>query len=103
MLCRKRRSRGLGADFSSHPVGTGPFVLKEWRNNNEIILIRNNHYFSDHAKIEGIVYRIIPEDLTAVTEFELGNLDVITVPASEYSRYSASAPSGRSIFHLYMV
>jgi len=81
----------LGADFSSHPIGTGPFELKEWRNNNEIILVRNNHYFSEHAKIEGIVYRIIPEDLTAVTEFELGNIDVITVPASEYSRYR-SAP-----------
>ena len=80
----------LGADFSSHPVGTGPFLLKEWRNNNEVILVRNNHYFSEHAKIEGIVYRIIPEDLTAVTEFELGNLDVITVPASEYSRYRTS-------------
>jgi peptide/nickel transport system substrate-binding protein/oligopeptide transport system substrate-binding protein len=79
-----------GADFSSNPIGTGPFLLKEWRNNNEIILIRNKHYFSDHAKVEGIVYRIIPEDLTAVTEFELGNLDVITVPASEYARYSAS-------------
>lgn len=81
----------LGDNFSSHPVGTGPFLLKEWRNNNEIILTRNDHYFADHAKIKGIVYRIIPEDLTAVTEFELGNLDVITVPASEYARYSASA------------
>ena len=77
----------LGADFSSHPIGTGPFQLKEWRNNNEITLVRNNNYFSEQAKVEGIVYRIIPEDLTAVTEFELGNLDVITVPASEYSRY----------------
>jgi ABC-type transport system substrate-binding protein len=77
----------LGADFSSHPIGTGPFAMKEWRNNNEIILVRNNRYFAEHAKIEGMVYRIIPEDLTAVTEFELGNIDVITVPASEYSRY----------------
>jgi peptide/nickel transport system substrate-binding protein/oligopeptide transport system substrate-binding protein len=33
------------------------------------------------------VYRIIPEDLTAVTEFEIGNVDILTVPASEYSRY----------------
>ncbi|MDD1749613.1 MAG: ABC transporter substrate-binding protein [Methanothrix sp.] len=86
----KEEVERLGADFSSHPIGTGPFLLKEWRNNNEIILTRNNHYFSEHAKISGIVYRIIPEDLTAVTEFELGNLDVITVPASEYARYSAS-------------
>ncbi len=87
----KEEVERLGADFSSHPVGTGPFLLKEWKNNNEIILARNNHYFSGRAKIGGIIYRIIPEDLTAVTEFELGNLDVITVPASEYARYRASA------------
>jgi peptide/nickel transport system substrate-binding protein/oligopeptide transport system substrate-binding protein len=37
-----------------------------------------------------MVYRIIPEDLTAMTEFELGNLDVISVPASEYGRYRSS-------------
>jgi peptide/nickel transport system substrate-binding protein/oligopeptide transport system substrate-binding protein len=37
-----------------------------------------------------MVYRIIPEDLTAVTEFELGNIDVISVPASEYRRFRTS-------------
>jgi peptide/nickel transport system substrate-binding protein/oligopeptide transport system substrate-binding protein len=41
----KEEVERLGADFSSHPVGTGPFLLKEWRHNNEIILVRNNHYF----------------------------------------------------------
>jgi ABC-type transport system substrate-binding protein len=86
----KEEVERLGADFSSHPIGTGPFELKKWKNNNEIILVRNNQYFSEHAKIEGIVYRIIPEDLTAVTEFELGNIDVLTVPSSEYSRYRAA-------------
>lgn len=79
-----------GEDFSSHPVGTGPFVLKAWKHNNELVLIRNDDYFSEKAKVKGIVYRIIPEDLTAVTEFELGNLDVITIPASEYPKYSNS-------------
>jgi peptide/nickel transport system substrate-binding protein/oligopeptide transport system substrate-binding protein len=76
-----------GPDFSSHPAGTGPFVLKEWLPNREIHLQRRDHYFGESAKVKGIVYRIIPEDLTAVTEFELGNLDVLTIPASEYSRY----------------
>jgi ABC-type transport system substrate-binding protein len=76
-----------GPDFSSHPVGTGPFVLKEWRPNREIILEKRGDYFSAPANVKGIIYRIIPEDLTAVTEFELGNIDILTIPASEYSRY----------------
>ncbi|MDH4231342.1 MAG: ABC transporter substrate-binding protein [Nitrospirota bacterium] len=86
----KEEVERLGDDFSSHPVGTGPFLLKEWKHNNQIVLKKNSLYFAAPPKIEGIVYRIIPEDLTAVTEFELGNIDVITVPASEYSRYRTS-------------
>ena len=75
-----------GPDFSSHPVGTGPFVLKEWLQNRAIRLIRRDDYHDETAKVDGIIYRIIPEDLTAVTEFEIGNLDVLTIPASEYAR-----------------
>ncbi|MEW6109898.1 MAG: ABC transporter substrate-binding protein [Nitrospirota bacterium] len=80
-----------GADFSSSPVGTGPFMLGAWKHNNEIVLARNNNYFMDKAKVDGIIYRIIPEDLTAVTEFELGNLDVIDIPASVYAKYRKSS------------
>jgi peptide/nickel transport system substrate-binding protein/oligopeptide transport system substrate-binding protein len=76
-----------GPDFSSYPVGTGPFVLKEWLPNRELRLEKKDDYFDIPAKVRGISYRIIPEDLTAVTEFELGNLDIITIPASEYLRY----------------
>lgn len=80
-----------GPDFSSHPVGTGPFVLKEWQPNRDIILEKREDYFSAAAKVKGIIYRIIPEDLTAVTEFELGNIDILTIPASEYARYKRDA------------
>lgn len=76
-----------GADFSAHPVGTGPFIVKQWKQGNELILSRNEGYFSDKAKVNGIVYRIIPEELTAVTEFEIGNIDMISMPVSEYSRF----------------
>lgn len=76
-----------GPDFSSNPSGTGPFYLKNWKQNSEVILVKNDDYFDGKAKIEGIVYKIIPEDLTAITDFELGNLDVISLPASAYSKF----------------
>ncbi len=83
----RREVEKWGQDFSSHPVGTGPFILKRWVQNQELQLVRRDDYFSGPAHVEGIVYRVIPEDLTAVTEFEIGNIDVLTIPASEYSRY----------------
>src|SRR4030043_2031893 len=76
-----------GPDFSTHPVGTGPFILKEWLPNRELRLEKREDYFDGPAHIRGIVYRIIPEDLTTVTEFELGNLDIINIPSSEYVRF----------------
>jgi peptide/nickel transport system substrate-binding protein/oligopeptide transport system substrate-binding protein len=79
--------RKWGPDFSSHPAGTGPFVLVEWLPNRELRLQKNMAYFDRAAIVAGIVYRVIPEDLTALTEFELGNLDVLSVPAPEFSRY----------------
>ncbi|MBF0329692.1 MAG: ABC transporter substrate-binding protein [Nitrospirae bacterium] len=80
-----------GPDFSSNPSGTGPFYLKEWKQNAEVKLVKNPNYFEDTAKINGIVYKIIPEDLTAITDFELGNLDVISLPASAYSKFRDDA------------
>jgi peptide/nickel transport system substrate-binding protein/oligopeptide transport system substrate-binding protein len=86
----KEEVEKLGDDFSSHPVGTGPFVLTAWDHNSSLALSRNEDYFDDKARVKGIVYRIIPEELTAVAEFELGNLDVITIPSYEYARYQNS-------------
>jgi peptide/nickel transport system substrate-binding protein/oligopeptide transport system substrate-binding protein len=80
-----------GADYATHPVGSGPFIMREWKHNNQLVLERNEGYFNGQARIAGIVYRIIPEDLTAVTEFELGNLDVVNIPAYEYFRYKNSS------------
>jgi peptide/nickel transport system substrate-binding protein/oligopeptide transport system substrate-binding protein len=79
-----------GVDFSSHPMGTGPYILSEWRHGSEVVLKRNTSYFGACAKVTGLVYRIIPEDLTAAVEFETGNLDVLSVPASEYAKYRNS-------------
>ncbi len=76
----------LGADFGSHPIGSGPFRLAEWKHNNHLLLERNGKYFGGSAAARGIRYRIIPEDLAAITAFELGNLDLLAVPASEYRR-----------------
>ncbi|HEX8949666.1 MAG TPA: ABC transporter substrate-binding protein [Dissulfurispiraceae bacterium] len=76
-----------GVDFSSHPAGTGPFTLEKWLPGREVVLEKTKGYFEGEAAAGGIVYRIIPEDLTAVTEFEMGNLDVISLPASAYAKF----------------
>jgi len=80
----------LGPDFSTKPVGTGPYVLKIWLAGREMVLGARDDYFEGAPKVKGIVYRVIPEDLTAMAEFELGNLDAIAIPAAAYKRYTES-------------
>ena len=75
-----------GADFAANPSGTGPYILEKWLPNQEVILKRNERYFGGTALLRGIVYRIIPEDLTALSEFELGNIDILQIPASAYQK-----------------
>lgn len=34
-----------GKDFRSHPVGTGPFKFKYWKEGEILVLLKNEHYF----------------------------------------------------------
>jgi len=79
-----------GEDFGMHVSGTGPFVLEEWRHGRNLKLRAREDYFEGKPKIKGIVYRIIPEDLTAIAEFEAGNLDAIGIPSAEFRHYTRS-------------
>jgi len=79
-------------DLSDNPVGTGPFKLEEWKHNNRIVLLGNQDYFMGSPRLSGIEYRIIPEALTAVVEFEQGNLDIMDVPRAEYKKFTTELP-----------
>ena len=83
-----------GADFGSRPVGSGPFILAEWKHGQGLTLAARKDHWEGTPRIAGIRYRVIPEDLTAVMEFETGRLDILQVPAAEYRRY-ATDPAWR--------
>jgi ABC-type transport system substrate-binding protein len=86
----------LGPDFGSRPVGSGPFTVHEWKRGRSISLAAREDYFEGRASLSGIFYRVIPEDLTAVLEFDTGHLDALLIPASEYKRYT-SDPAWRDL------
>ena len=77
-------------DYKAEPLGTGPWIFKEWQADRHIILDRNPDYFRGPAKLEGIMLNNIPEILTAAIEFEAGNLDIMTIPNSEFKYWTRS-------------
>lgn len=61
-------------------IGSGPFSLSEWKRDESLMLIKNNHYYDTKPHINGIIYKIIPEDLTARFEFLNGTIDYFELP-----------------------
>jgi ABC-type transport system substrate-binding protein len=61
--------------FNRHPIGCGPFVFREWKSDQYIILDRFENYWEGPANYQRYVFRIIPDLLTQEMEFYAGTLD----------------------------
>jgi len=79
-----------GEDFSERVVGTGPFKMTKWVHDDVLVLEKNTEYFDKKPEVDGIEYRIIPEELTAMAEFESGTLDAIGLPMTEFERFTTT-------------
>lgn len=79
-----------GDRFGEKPLGSGPWILEEWWHDNYLSFKPNPDYFFGPPKLEGLQVRIIPEVLTMAVEFESGNLDMMTVPNSEFKYWTHS-------------
>ena len=58
------------AEFARKPVGTGPFMVQEWVEQDHVTLVKNPDYnwgssFFEHAGaayLDEMIYKIIPDD-----------------------------------------
>jgi peptide/nickel transport system substrate-binding protein len=65
-----------GHDFASKPVGTGPFVFKEWVRDNRIVLAKNPDYWMKGLpKFDSLIFQIIPERAVQVQGLIAGQID----------------------------
>ncbi|MGO8868309.1 MAG: ABC transporter substrate-binding protein [Alphaproteobacteria bacterium] len=65
------------SDFMRQPIGTGPFMLKEWKKGSYLILERNPNYWNPgHPYLDRIVMRVIPDDNAKVAALESGEIDL---------------------------
>lgn len=68
-------------------VTLGPFTLKEWNHDKNLILERNDNYWRGKPRVKTIVAQIIQETSTALALFEAGQLDHIqAIPNFELER-----------------
>lgn len=60
--------------------GTGPFKLERWDPGIEIVLVRNDNYWREPAKLERVITKIVEEWTTRKLMFLAGDADHIDVP-----------------------
>jgi len=73
---------------TKYAIGTGPFMLEEWVQNDYLTLVKNPDYnwapeWTGHrgpAEVDRILYRIIPEDATRMIELQAGNVHLVVSP-----------------------
>lgn len=64
------------------PVSSGPFVFKEWRRGDEIVLRANERYWRGAPSIDELIYRVV--DRSALSgQFRSGTVQVASLGPSE--------------------
>lgn len=69
-----------GDDVRQHPVGAGPYILKEWVKGDRIVMVRNENYHGPKPTVAQLTFKIIPEDATRETMLRTGQIDVCYKP-----------------------
>jgi len=90
----------------TQPVGTGPFLFKEWVPGNRLVMVRNDAYWGRKATLSEVTYKVIPDDASRVVALETGEVHVaVRIPPFDIPRIKANrkltiveTPSVRTIY-----
>lgn len=73
-----------GKDFRKNPIGTGPFKLVRWEENNALVLNKNDQYFetdslgNHYPFIDGVRISFIRERAVEFLQFSQGGFDMVS-------------------------
>ncbi len=67
-----------GGKVGRHPLGTGPFMFKNWTPGQEIVLARNpNYHDAAHVWLDGIKFQLADTAQSAFLKLQVGDVDVL--------------------------
>ena len=64
-------------NVTNAPCGTGPYKFVSWDTDQSVVLVRNDDYWGEPAKIKNVVFRIIPDNSARVIALNNGEADII--------------------------
>ncbi|MDH6226490.1 MULTISPECIES: ABC transporter substrate-binding protein [Streptomyces] len=66
--------------FNTSPVGTGPYVLADWRKGEKLVLKANPRYWGGEPAVKNVTMAIVPDDDVRATRLRSGDLDGAVLP-----------------------
>jgi peptide/nickel transport system substrate-binding protein len=64
------------APYNTKPVGIGPFRYVEWVRADHVTLEANPNYWRGKPKLDKVIYKIIPDRNTLITQLQTGEVDL---------------------------
>jgi len=68
---------GAGVSLADHPVGTGPYRFVRYLADDRVELSRYDDYFDGRPKNDGLVLKVIPDDIMRGLELQKGTTDIV--------------------------
>ncbi|PIR17410.1 MAG: peptide-binding protein [Deltaproteobacteria bacterium CG11_big_fil_rev_8_21_14_0_20_49_13] len=84
-----------GTDFNKHPanrnpIGTGPYIFKEWKTKRKIVLESNGSYWKKPPELKGLVFQIIEDSTVPLQQLKKGEIDMAELRAIQWERSTGS-------------
>lgn len=88
----KKYVEEVGAEkFATEPIGTGPYMFKEWKPKEAVVVVRNPDYYGEPGYWDEIHFIPIDDDNAAEIALEAGELDFTRIGIGSVDRFSANA------------
>jgi len=83
IVCKKAVLKMGDEKFAEQPVGTGPFMVKEWnKETGDVVLVANPDYYGEKPKVDKVIYKVIEDPYTQYLALEKGEVDMVSLDVS---------------------
>lgn len=76
VIVPKEEVEGWGDEFGAHLVGTGPFMMGEWKTDEAANLVKFDKYWGDEVYLDGLNFVYITEVNQRVNALKNGDIDI---------------------------
>lgn len=85
------------APYNSLPVGSGPFKIVAWNRGQDVRMVANPDFYLGAPKLKEVIYKILPDENTAVTQLQTHELDMLALGSGlKWPEYAALAADPRN-------